>query len=187
MTESYGNFQKAKDEISQLISCYDDINKKNPDKAPRVLKRATLIMILTAWETYVEDVVEERLNEQMTLLKGSHICSYVLKNLKEKYKRFHTPDSKNTKYLFKDFLGIDVTENWAWNNFDQERVREQLNQWIKRRGAAVHRISVDDNTSDAIKREEVDKCMCFFNELVLATEGALAMSDISCIQRQTLC
>ncbi len=174
MTKAYDNFLKAKDEVTELIACFDSINEASPNQSPRVLKRAALIMVLTAWETYVEDVVEETLNEQMKLLKGSHICHYVNKNLKETYKRFNSPDSKNTKHLFEDFLGVDVTKRWEWNNFDQEGVCAQLNKWIKRRGDAVHRILVDENGPDVVKREELNKCLHFFTELVKATESALA-------------
>lgn len=173
MTQACENYKKAIDEINGLLSCFDALNKDNTNQAPRVMKRASLIMILTAWETYVEDVVEERLNEQVKLLKGSHIFNYVHKNLKETYKRFHTPDSLNTKHLFEDFLGIDVTSKWKWNNVDQEGARSQLNDWIKRRGDAVHRISIDDNSPDVVKRDELNKCLNFFNELVKATESAL--------------
>ena len=50
-----------KDSID-LADCYDVINNNQPHSAPEVLKRASLIMILTAWETYVEDRVTEILN-----------------------------------------------------------------------------------------------------------------------------
>jgi RiboL-PSP-HEPN len=176
MTQSFQSYNKAIDEINDLLYCFDDINKHKPNQAPRVMKRAALIMILTAWETYVEDVVEERLDEQLKLLKGSHICHYVHKNLKETYKGFNNPNSNNTKHLFEDFLGIDVTDNWKWNNVDQEAARTQLNAWIKRRGDAVHRIAVDNNSPDIVKRDELNKCLFFFAELVKATEAALELA-----------
>lgn len=173
MTQAYQNFQKAMDEITDLNCCCSVVKNETPYNALRVLKRAILILVLTAWETYVEDVAEELLLKKLSLLNDSQIGSYVHKSFRETHKRFNTPDSQNTKRLFEDFLGVDVTESWVWNNFDHEKVRSQLNKWVEKRGEAVHRISVNPQDPDVAKIDDLRKCLSFFTELAKATETAL--------------
>ena len=174
MSKALENFLVAQNDITDLIKCYDDINRgSNETPAPEVLKRATLIMILTAWETYVEDVASELFERKFGMLKGSHVGQYMEKNFLTELKRFNTPDSIKTKKLFLDFFGKDVTEHWEWPNIDQKSARTQLNEWIKKRGDAVHRMDVSISGPHIVKRDELDKCLRFFTELVVRTNDAL--------------
>ena len=159
-----------------MLKCYDTMNQDSAQKAPNVLKRATLIMILTAWETYIEDIALELFEQKFGILKGSHACKYIEKNFQNELKRFHNPDSLKTKRLFEDYFGIDVTEHWTLQNYIPEQARAQLNKWIKKRGDAVHRMSININAPDIVKRDERDKCLRFFSELVTSTEKALMAS-----------
>lgn len=156
-----------------LLKCYDGLNKSSPHSAPEVLKRAALIMVLTAWETYVEDRVIEILDVKYGVIKGSSLGDFVEKKLAEELKVFNNPNSQKTKKLFMDFIGIDVTEKWHWANNDPQSARTILNQWINKRGEAVHRSRVEQQEAHIVKRDELDKCVRFFKELVNATEGAL--------------
>ena len=174
MSVAANNFEIAIKDSIELLSCYDSINKNNPHSAPEVLKRASLIMILTAWETYVEDRIEEILDSKFGILKGSHLGAFVDKKLSDELKRFNNPDSLKTKKLFLDFIGIDVTDKWSWANTDTNAARTSLNMWIKKRGDAVHRSRIEQNGPHIVKRDELDKCLRFFKELVIATESALS-------------
>ncbi|MCL6272149.1 HEPN domain-containing protein, partial [Sansalvadorimonas sp. 2012CJ34-2] len=146
MFKAYEHYLVAQEDVSNLLKCYDDINRSETEEpAPDVLKRATLVMILTAWETYVEDVACELFERKFSVLQGSHVGSYLEKNFQTELKRFHTPDSCKTRNLFKDYFGKDVTKNWQWPNVDPEAACAQLNSWIKKRGEAVHRMEVNIN------------------------------------------
>ena len=174
MSRSKRNFEVAIKDAIDLADCYDSINKKKPHSAPEVLKRASLIMTLTAWETYVEDRVMEILNSKYSVIQGSHLGNFVEKRLSDELKRFHNPDSSKTKKLFVDFVGIDVTENWSWANVDPKTARTALNKWLNKRGDAVHRSRIEKNGPHIVKREDLDKCVRFFKELVAATDLALS-------------
>lgn len=176
MTQAYENYEKAIAEINDLLSCFDVLNKDKTNQAPRVMKRAALIMILTAWETYIEDVTDELLKKRLSLLNDIQLGKFVEKSFRKAHKQLNTPNAQNTKQLFEDFLGVDVTEKWKWNNFDHAKVCETLNTWTKRRGDAVHRISVDHNVPEVVRRPELNKCIKFFKALVDETESALAQA-----------
>ncbi|MCK8121855.1 HEPN domain-containing protein [Pseudoalteromonas sp. 2CM32C] len=61
-------------------------------------------MTLTAWETYVEDVVTEIFDAKFSLIKGSQFGHFAEKQLNERLKFFHNPNSNKTKKLFEEFL-----------------------------------------------------------------------------------
>ena len=56
MSISLNNFKLAISDAKELAKCYDLMNAKNNASPPDALKRAALIMTLTAWESYVEDI-----------------------------------------------------------------------------------------------------------------------------------
>ena len=88
-------------------------------------------------------------------------------------KQFHNPDSRKTKHLFEEFFGVDITESWEWNNVFPKNARTQLNKWISIRGDAVHRVEVDVNQPQVIRKDELAKCIRFIEELAKSTDKAV--------------
>ena len=63
MSRAYQGFEYGIKDAEELLAHFDAINTKPPPPNAEVLKRAGLVMALTAWETYVEDrLLEEILN-----------------------------------------------------------------------------------------------------------------------------
>lgn len=173
MSESLKQFTIALNEARELLECYDTLNLHPEIPLPSGLKKASLVLILTAWETYVEDVATEIFEKQFKVLKGSHLGDFAQNQFNAHLKFFHNPNSKKTKHLFEIFFNIDVTEHWKWNNVLPENAREQLNKWISKRGEAVHRSNVGLNQAEVVRKVELPKCLNFFNELARATDKAL--------------
>lgn len=174
MSESLLNFKRAISDAQELLTCYDTLNANNSTNlVPEVLKRACLIMTLTAWETYVEDIATELFNNKFGALKGSQIGNFMEKQFNNRLKMFHNPDSQKTKQIFEEFFGVDVTEQWAWSNYIPKQARETLNSWLKKRGDAVHRAKIDLIQPQIVKRDELDKCIRFITDLAIATDKAL--------------
>jgi len=178
MTTALKNFELAMRDANNLLTCYDSLNAGEQPHAPEVLKRATLIMILTAWETYVEDLASEMLNSKFGILKGSHVGKFIQDQLSVRLKTFNNPDSLKTKRLFEEFFGIDVTEKWEWNNYVPKQARTALNKWLKMRGEAVHRAQIDITKPHIVKRDDLEKCIRFFSDLVKSTDNALSEEEI---------
>lgn len=174
MSLSYENFKIAINDSEQILLAYDRLNRERSDgQDPEELKRAALIMTLTAWETYVEDRVKEEVNARLRALDGSQIAIYIQKQLEKELKTFHTPNSQKTKHFFEDFVGTDVTVHWSWPNHEVDDVRGKLNGWIKKRGDAVHRSITDKQSSHLVSRDDMKKCVNFFKKLVEVTDLAL--------------
>ncbi|KJZ00772.1 HEPN domain-containing protein [Pseudoalteromonas ruthenica] len=171
MTTAYSNFKISISESLQLAECFDELNNNEIGlSCPDSLKKASLVMALTAWETYVEDVVKEKVTENFKILEGSQVHDFVNRQLDTRLKMFHNPDSKKTKQLFEEFFGFDVTDHWQWNNTLPKQAREQLNKLIKKRGDAVHRSRTCIHQPSVIKRDELHKAIRFIKELVRVTD-----------------
>ena len=162
-------------EAESILGFYDELNKdKLRSKELEVLKRAGLIVALTAWETYVEDRVEESVAELLVGISKAQVGKFMSFKLNEELKRFHTPNSEKTQKLFIDYLGIDVHKSWDWNNFDLTKVKKKLDELVLKRGEAAHRARDDaaGQKPDLIKIEELRKSITFLKSLVEANEKA---------------
>lgn len=179
MSEAKKSFILAIADAQELLDCYDQLNKskeKNKDNPmpPEALKRASLILVLTAWETYVEDVATELFEQKFGALKGCLIGDFMWKQFLTKLKTFNNPDSLKTKQIFEEFFGVDITLEWKWNNYNTPKdVKTALNKWISKRGEAVHRAQPDKQSNHVVKRSELDKCIIFFKDLVTVTDNTL--------------
>ena len=173
MTEALKNFHRALSEARELFECYNTLNGHPDLVPPDAIKKASLIMALTSWETYVEDVATELFHQKFSFVKGSMIGNFAEKQFSERLRFFHNPNSKKTKHLFEEFFDIDVTEYWQWENVYPKDAREQLNRWIVKRGEAVHRVNVDNSQPQVINKADLSKCIRFIDELAKATDKAL--------------
>lgn len=150
------------------------MNSNPPPASAEVLKRAGLVMALTAWETYVEDRILESMQRKLGAVSGSYVGDFVLRKLHQDLKQFHNPNTDKTKRIFQEYLYIDVTEGWSWANHDCDKVKSTLNAWIAKRGDAVHRskpVNSGVPVAHLIKRDELEKVIRFVKELVKATEA----------------
>ena len=179
MSRAIQSFEYGIKDAEELLSHFDDLNGNPPPASSEVLKRAGLVMALTAWETYVEDRVSESMEKKLGAVSGSYVGDFVWKRLQQDLKQFHNPNSEKTKRIFQEYLGIDVTIGWVWSNNDAEKARTALNHWIGKRGDAVHRsrpVSNGAPVAHLIKRDELEKVIRFIKELVKATELHIAQN-----------
>lgn len=179
MSKARAAFETSIKDAEELLAHFDALPKPPPQSAD-VLKRAGLVMALTAWETYVEDLVLEEVTARLRVVNGSYVGNFVLKRLDDELKRFHNPTSEKVKRLFMDFLEVDVTARWEWSNYDSAKAKKNLDELISKRGDAVHRSNpVAAGASPAphlVKREDLEKAIRFLRALVDATDAALAQA-----------
>jgi hypothetical protein len=178
MSKAKATFDKAILDAESLLEHFDAINQQPPPHSAEVLKRAGLVMALTAWETYVEDRIREEDQISLRVVHGSHVGKFVLARLEDELRRFHTPSAEKTKKMFHDFLGIDVTAHWTWQHFDPAKTKKTLDELIVKSGDVVHRARQNSASGPPqphlVKRDDLDKAIRFLRNLVDATEEALS-------------
>lgn len=176
MSKALASFEGSIKDAEDLLAHFDGMPKP-PAANAEVLKRAGLVMALTAWETYVEDRVREEVDKRLQVVRGSYVGMFVAKRLEDELKRFHSPTAEKTKKLFHDFLEVDVATGWEWANYDSAKAKRTLDDLISKRGDAVHRSKVSTPGippgPHLVKREDLDKAIRFLKCLVAATDKAL--------------
>ena len=175
MSRASTTFANSIEDATTLLAHFDMLHKQNAETA-EVLKRAGLVMALTAWETYIEDRAQEAVSQRLKAVNGSPIGSFVSGKLNEELKRFHNPNSEKTRKLFLDYLQVDVCSSWSWANYDPTTAKKTLDVLIARRGDAVHRskpVTAGAPAPHLVKREDLEKAIRFLKGLVDATERAL--------------
>jgi hypothetical protein len=176
MSKAKITFESSIKDAEDLLAHFDSMPKPPPENA-EVLKRAGLVMALTAWETYVEDLIREEVQARLRVVNGSYVGKFVTGRLEDELRKFHNPNSEKTKKLFSDFLEIDVTASWEWLHFDPAKARKTLDGLIAKRGDAVHRskpsVTGAPPVPHLVKREDLEKSIRFLKGLVEATDRAL--------------
>ncbi len=101
-------FSQSIQDAENLLMHFNKLNTMPPPPENEVLKRAGLIMAMTAWETYVEDRLLEASSERLRGLSNSSIVEFIESKLDDEIKRLHNPTSDKTIMLFRDYAGIDL-------------------------------------------------------------------------------
>lgn len=173
-------FETSIRDAEDLLAHFDAQPKPPPPNA-EVLKRAGLIMALTAWETFVEDRVLEEVASNSHSVKGSHVGAFMVARLEEDLKRLHNPDSSKTRKLFADYTGVDVTVHWNWPGYDPKSACTKLNSLLRTRGDIVHRSKETEEggppKAHPVKREDLAKAIRFLRMLVDRTDEGLSASS----------
>jgi hypothetical protein len=178
MSSASDAFEQSILDAENLLAHFNKLNTKPPPPEIEVLKRAGLIMAMTAWETYVEDRVTEALANRVRSLADDSIAAFIRARLNDEIRRLHNPTSDKTIQLFRDYANVDLTDKWAWNNFESRAVRERLNQYIKLRGDVVHRsrtVTPGPPQPHPVTKEDLERVIRFLRNLVATTERALSI------------
>ena len=184
MLNSRDTFAESIRDAENLLAHFEALNSHPPPEELEVLKRAGLIMAMTAWETYVEDRVYELTTERLLKVTDHTTARFVKSRLEEELKRFHNPDSQKTISLFHDYAGVDLQNRWCWNNFDVQTVKNRLDSYLKLRGDVVHRSRAslpECSKAHPVKKEELVKAIRFLKNLVDTTELVIEQNASECL------
>lgn len=135
------------------------------------LNRAVVVMCVSAWEGYMEQVVIEAADAIRPAagmpLGLWPVVSALASNL---VGRFHTPDVGNVIKLLRDSLGLtDITSFWSWRGRPAALTRKQLSDALKMR----HRIAHGVRPKPRVPSREAIRTLAFFRRLGLRTDSAI--------------
>ena len=77
MSDAKLSFDYGIKDAEDLLYHFDAVNCQPPPENAEVLKRASLVMAMTAWETYVEDRVREALEKKLAVVAGSYAGNFI--------------------------------------------------------------------------------------------------------------
>ena len=176
MSRASETFHQSILDAENLLKHFNTLNTKPPPPDIEVLKRAGLIMAMTAWETFVEDRVLEATVQRLSGLGNTEIAAFMQSKLEIEIKRLHNPASAKTIELFRDYAGVELSSKWSWNNSDERVTCNRLDEYIRLRGDVVHRsrrITQGISQAHPVTKEDLEKAIRFLRRLVDATENAI--------------
>jgi len=162
-----------------LLARLNDKEAKLTQEQGEVHKRATLLLACAAWETYVEERVNESLTLKIKALGSNEFTEFVKRKFEDELKSFNNPNAEKTRKLFRDFLTVeDVTHFWRLSGYTPELARKRLDALLKKRGHAAHHTRPAKQGTPAahlITKPELEKGLNFLKMLVEATEKGLGV------------
>lgn len=202
------NFVYSMDDVAELLRQHDACtNRKVGRPLPRleVLKRAAVILAVTAWESFIEDSIRNRATSNIESAshpsdvrslfnsvaqgwlegkpKPTDLANWagtgwkgLLKNKLEKdLLAWNSPNSENVRALSKRYLGQDRTTHWHWERTTTTLAVRRLDALIRLRGQVVHHGREAFNRTASIQRKQVVEASSLLNHLVECTEHALGI------------
>jgi hypothetical protein len=135
------------------------------------INRAAVVLCVSAWESYVEEVTKEGLEAMRPAGISDAAWAVVKAAAMAQIQRFNTPNASNTRSLFLQCLSLpDVTAEWYWRNCSSARARGYLDNALRIR----HQIAHGVNPRPTIHNGYSGWLPSFFRNLARCTDQAIA-------------
>jgi hypothetical protein len=106
------------------------------------LNRAVVVMSVSAWEAYVEELLKEAILLIRPPAPPLGPWPALNASALSQVGRFNNPNMANVRTLFSDYLGLhDVTAFWAWRNCPVARSRSYLEDALRFRHQIAHGVN----------------------------------------------
>jgi hypothetical protein len=177
MSNAMEAFERGMKDAKSLITRFDESHKRVPHDESEVLKRAALVMIAAAWETYIEDRLREAVLSKFGPSEEDAAAQCIHGLLERDLSTLHNPTAEKVTELAVRYLQLDVTKAWKVPPRTPEQSRTALNDWLRLRGDSIHRTPRKGHkvpVAHMVHRSDLEKAMRFFRALANATESALA-------------
>lgn len=136
------------------------------------LNRATVVMGISAWESYIEELLRDCLQALRPLAPAAGswpaLNAYVLGLLG----RFNTPNAANVANLIQNSLGLpDIRASWGWQNCTALQAEQRLNQALTYRHEIAHGVNPRPNILNFYSSQLPD----FIRRLARCTDDAIRL------------
>ncbi len=106
------------------------------------VNRAAVIMCVSAWEAYVEELVRESLEAIRPAGPAMGVWPSLNATVRGQLGRFNTPNAEQVRLLFSDSIGLsDVRLAWNWRNCPSQRAMERLGEVMTLRHQIAHGVN----------------------------------------------
>jgi hypothetical protein len=134
------------------------------------LNRAVVVVCVSAWEAYIEELVRETLTALRPAVPPLGLWPALNASGRGQLGRFHTPNTENVRMLLSDTIGLpDVHASWAWPNCTSAQAVRRLAVAMDLRHQIAHGVNprprVDNAYSRGLPR--------FFRRLARCTDNAV--------------
>jgi RiboL-PSP-HEPN len=143
-----------------------------PGRAARwaALNRAVVVMCLSAWEAYIEELIRESLELLRPAGPALGVWPALNASVRGQLGRFNTPNTDNVRMLISDATGLqNIHTFWGWQNCTSAQAVVRLAEAIDLR----HRIAHGANPRPLVANFYSSQLADFFRRLGRCTDRAL--------------
>jgi len=152
-------FENKLNDVQALLDIHGDISgggRGRRNAKLRVLHKASIALLVAAWETYIEALLEEgvlfisgiALSGSEATIKYEELQDLIKENVQQASKRLHTANSVNVRNLFRNGIGIeDIRECWGRRGMNCKEACRALDQLLDERHSIVHGAITDPEYS----------------------------------------
>jgi hypothetical protein len=134
------------------------------------LNRSAVSACISAWESYVEELVRESLTAMRPPGPALGHWPALNASARSHLGRFHNPGTDQVRKLISDTIGLaDVHHCWSWPGCTPEQAAQRLNQVLDLR----HRISHGVHPRPAVNNSYSSGLPGFFRRLARCTDDAV--------------
>jgi hypothetical protein len=134
------------------------------------LNRAALVMSVSAWESYIEELVKEAVQALRPAAPPLGTWPALQSTVLGLLDRFNNPNPSNVEQLIRNCLGLeDVHLSWRWQNYTSRQTVQRLTEVMNYR----HQIAHGVNPRPIIYYGYSSRLRLFFNRLARCTDNAV--------------
>ena len=134
------------------------------------LNRATIVMSISAWESYIEELMRESLQALRPAAPPLGLWPALSASVLGLLGRFNTPNSANVAELIRNCLGLpDIRMSWGWQNCTPEQAVLRLDQALRYRHEIAHGVNPRPNILNPYSSQLSD----FVRRLARCTDDAV--------------
>ena len=160
------------EDAAEIESAHKKLRTGNPGRQYGLgaLNRAAVVMCLSAWEAYVEELVKEAVESFRPANADTTLWQSINASARSQVGRFNTPNAENVKRLIADSIGLqDVTLSWQWQNNTPAQAIQRLTDAITLRHHVAHGV----NPRPTVHNGYTSQLPGFFRSLGLYTDRAV--------------
>jgi len=134
------------------------------------LNRAAVVLCVSAWESYIEELIRESLLVMRPTTGAMGVWSTHFASMSGHLGRFNTPNAENVRTLLHDALGLqDVRNSWAWRNCTSQQAIQRLGAAMRQRHEIAHGV----NPRPVVHNHYSSQLPDFIRRLGRATDNAV--------------
>lgn len=159
-------------DATALSDAYDVLrsSRRAPAGGSDAIPRAMVVLCVSAWEAFVEELVLEAVAALRPLSAPLGVWPALIAGVRSHVGRFNTPNADKVRGLISDSLGLpDVPNSWVWAEFTAQRTRERLHQVMNYRHEIAHGV----NPRPEVPIRYARSLLVFFRQLAERTDAAV--------------
>ena len=167
-----GHMLPLLDDPLELLAAHQSLRTGAPGRQYGLasLNRATVVLCVSAWEAYIEELVREAVEAIRPPGPAMGPWPALNATARSAIGRFNTPNTDQVRVLISDAIGLpDIQNHWVWRNCTPAQARTRLQRAMDYRHEVAHGV----NPRPVVHHSYSSQLPPFFRRLGQCTDAAV--------------